>query len=544
MTAAASRRATTPGRLPGVWPSGPAGTMPGTMSSSGCSVDWKARFLVTALIVVALVLTGCATATRTAPREAITVDEEVYALPPGVRAASLVWTMTPQSIIWAAPGEPVMLRVTPRRPEGGPLAEGARDLVQALLGGEDSEIASRIVRMDAAGDWVAYTTEGSDQADGAMRWYDLYLVNLKQPTGSIQIGSARLSRRGRFLSALSPQYAVWQAYSPEGPGDRYTLGQTQALQMEPQTEWDLPTVGWAERLRIEGGTLVAERPGGIVVRHRLRVPVAALDESAILTADFDGDGRADAVVGRRDRPRFYQTLRVVGADGRVLLDLASYLGPQLSAGVIASVWAADVGGPRPVLLVGDIGGSGGQGLTAFAYSPDQRQMAPVSWDGEPQEWGFASLDPATHTAIIAHRTYDYVRHMQYVAYTWRDGRLGAVDRWYGPRPEELSYPSGPTFVLLAAFTSVSLGLAEETPRYFTDRTESELFYRAVSGLAAPGAAWATTVNKGVVWPADLEAAPFTVQAPNGRGGQVTVRGEVSFVKRGKQHLISKIRIIP
>jgi hypothetical protein len=208
------------------------------------------------------------------------------------------------------------------------------------------------------------------------------------------------------------------------------------------------------------------------------------------------------------------------------------------AQVIWNAWAVELRGPYPALILDTGGGSGGQQLTAYAYSAEQRRMVPLTWGDDDGEFGFPSLDRSTQTIIVGHRTHDYVQHMSYVAYAFQDGRLEPQDRWVGPGPEQLSYPTDPTFVLLAAFTSVSMGLPEETPRYFADETQAGCFYQAVQALGvAEGVPWILPESQGV--PAE---GPFEVLAPDGKGGHVTVRGQVSFTQREGRYLIQQIHI--
>lgn len=97
-----------------------------------------------------------------------------------------------------------------------------------------------------------------------------------------------------------------------------------------------------------------------------------------------------------------------------------------------------------------------------------------------------------------------------------------------------------TFVLLAAFTSVSLNLPRETPRYFADAAVARRFWREVNGKALPESVWSLADNEPISAEAD-RAAAFAVRAPEPGGGQAVLKGEVVFARQNGRWRIRSIR---
>lgn len=118
-------------------------------------------------------------------------------------------------------------------------------------------------------------------------------------------------------------------------------------------------------------------------------------------------------------------------------------------------------------------------------------------------------------------------------------------RWYDPRPDQLSYPADPTFVLLAALMTITLELPEETPRYFAAAATAQWFYREWSETAPKGAHWGLVGNEGLPRPVrDGAVVPFAVQSsmPAGQLHPVTVRGRIWFVKQGNRYRIKETTV--
>lgn len=495
--------------------------------------------LPAALLVLLLLLPACS---RPPAQVAATIrlDGETYTLP---GEGDLVWTHTPKEVIWAERGRRPVIRATLRRTGGGPLTQGVRDVAPVIpILEEGDPRSSRLVHMQAAGDWLIYTMELIDPAQPARRTVHLFLVSLKQPAGSQAIGSASVTARDRFLAALGGGYVVWQRHGPVGPGDRYTRGETHVFRRRDRREWRLPSAGWARELRIEGDTLMLALRDGGTERISLLRPEAPGEEAIIARADFDGDGREDLLMGKADRGGTYEPVWVKAADGRLLLGPLGAGQGRPAVARVTDAWVHPLGGQLPILILADIGGSGGQGLLAFRHDPQRQALVPLAWGEQESEWGFPGLDPATGRFIVAHRTYDYVQHMLNVAYTYRDRRLAEEARWYDPRPEEISPPSDPTFVLLAALMTLTLELPEETPRYFADEAMARRFYREWSAQAPKGAYWRLVDDKGLPQSVqDGATVSFAAQAsmPGGRG-PVTVRGRIAFVQQGHRYRIQEI----
>lgn len=515
----------------------------------------RSRTLPAALLIVTLLGSGCAPgqplpAGSPAPAAPVTqqasiqVEGETYALPAGVAAPDVVWAPAADRIAWAVarPGAPSVIRVTPRQPGGGALIEGAADLVP-VPGAPDGGPA-RLLRMDVTGDWLVYVTETQDRETGRRIGFQLYAINLLRPAGSNGIGSVRAGPAARLVTAVGNGYAAWQWASPQPPDDRFTLGGTRVFRLGGTQDWELPGVGWASSLHLEPDALVADLRDGGTERHPLWAPGAHGAEVLVARADLDGDGQPDDVLGQSTQtPGLYTAVSVRPAAGRSL----PLPGPAAGAPVVepnVSVEVVRMGAPAPVLLVTRGVGTMGQYIQAFIYSRDRGALVPLTWSGREGIIGYPGTDPATRSVIVGGRTMDYVRHMHYTAYTYRDGALAVAGEWYGPRPEELSYPAEPTFVLLATFTAMSLGLVEETPRYFADPHLGEMLQREWTARIPRDATWHVPAGPGVAnpYPGDGVPVPFTAwggaQAPDSPA--VWLQGKVAFVRQGRRYLIQQL----
>lgn len=104
-------------------------------------------------------------------------------------------------------------------------------------------------------------------------------------------------------------------------------------------------------------------------------PAEQADWRFIASADFDGDGRVDAVLGKMaDAVDAYSRIQVKAATGRILLDM---IDPSL----FYEVQVGTISAPLPILLVGTPSGNW-LGIEAFIYEQKSAAMQPLRWNGK------------------------------------------------------------------------------------------------------------------------------------------------------------------
>lgn len=263
----------------------------------------------------------------------------------------------------------------------------------------------------------------------------------------------------------------------------------------------------------------------------------------VLTADLEGDGKVDRIVAPKARgnaPKDAPAIRVESASGQVILDLAAD-GPPYTG-----VALADVGAPTKALIARKSGGSGGEGLEAYVYDPSQGRMVRLNWGDKKFEFGFLTVNQEERSIAVGHKMYDYAGHVQYTSYSFRGARLEPTRMWYeGPTDDE-SYPQSRTMVLLAALTSLSLRLGDETPRYFADAGYGKRVYQEWANLTPMDGTFTVDENRAVAEPFPGEGAetPFKVWAfsvgPVRRAAGFT--GEVAFKRESGKFKISVLRM--
>lgn len=241
---------------------------------------------------------------RNMKENALRVGGNSYRLPKGIKPEQILWAKNRQGIVWSvikpsqgypqenqwedgfvgersAGGaevtrEPEVIYVTPYTPGGGRLEENVR--VVAAIRRQDGkeehfEYDTRLVELDATGDWAVYSVMWILIGGGGAFGPDVHAVNIT--TGRDEVLVRGASNGGSFFTmAVGEGLVAWQQAALQPPEFVDVSGHTYIHKLDSEDRWEIPGVPFAGRLQVEDETLSAWTANGELRKYPLKLYLA------------------------------------------------------------------------------------------------------------------------------------------------------------------------------------------------------------------------------------------------------------------------------